>query len=307
MRRPTARVLAAAIAVAASLGAGSVAPAAAQEWRNFRAARQAGSIETLEVELLYGAGRVSIEPSEAPFLYDARIRYDTDRFQPVRGWTEDDGHGRLRLAMKSVDDDTDAATIRLEDWDLDFDLDQLRRTGDAAGTLDFKLHPGVPTSLRLGIGAAEARLSLGDLSLTALEVLTGASQTSVSFDRPNRVRMTNLTLHAGAAEFDAEELGNARFDHLEFHGAIGDVTLDFSGEWERSATAEVKMGLGGLKIRVPRDIGVRIERSSLLMALDAKDFVKDGNSYVSPNWDSAEIRLDIELEAALGAVEVERL
>jgi len=306
MRKRTGRGLATALVVAASLGAAG-SPVAAQEWRDFRAARQAGSIETLEVELLYGAGRLSIGPSEAPFLYDAHIRYDTDRFQPVRGWTEEDGHGRLRLAMKSIGDDRDDATIRLEDWDDDFDLDRLRRTGDAAGTLDFELHPGIPTALRIGIGAAASRLGLGDLSLTTLEVLTGASKTELVFDRPNRVRMSNLTLHAGAAQFEAEGLGNARFDHLEFHGAIGDVTLDFSGAWERSATAEIKMGLGGLKIRVPRGIGVRIERSSLLMALNAEGFAKNGNSYVSPNWDTAEIRLDIELEAALGAVEVERI
>lgn len=285
----------------------SAVPAMGQEWRDFRAARQAGAVESLEVELLYGAGRLSVSPSETPFLYDARVRYDTERFQPLRGWTTEGTRGRLRLALTSVDDETGPATIRLEDWDLDFDFDDLRHSGDELGTLDFELHPEVPTDLRLGIGAARSRMEFGGLSLTSVEVLTGASKTEIEFSEPNRVRMSEITLKAGAADFEAEGLGNARFDRLEFKGAIGNVMLDFSGDWERSATAEITMGVGELTLRVPRDIGVRILRSSLLMTLDAEGFDRVDKAYMTPNWDTAEIRLDIELEAAFGSVKVERL
>jgi hypothetical protein len=282
-------------------------PASAQQWRDFRAARQAGPIESLEVELLYGAGRLTVTRSETPFLYDARVHYDTERFQPLRGWSTQGDRGRLRLALTSVDDETGPATIRLENWDLDWDFDDLRHTGDELGTLDFELHPGIPTDLRLGVGAAMSRLDLGDLSLTSLEILTGASQTDVSFSEPNRVRMSSLTFKVGAAEFKAEGLGNARFDRLEFTGAIGNVTLDFSGAWEQDASAEIKMGVGELKLRVPRDIGVRIERSSLLITLDAVGFERVDGAYVTPNWDTADVQLEIELEAAFGTVKIERI
>jgi hypothetical protein len=66
------------------------------------------------------------------------------------------------------------------------------------------------------------------------------------------------------------------------------------------------MGIGDLKIRVPSEIGVRIRRNSLLIGLDAVGFSKVGKEYFSPNWDTATIRLDIALDAALGTVEVER-
>ena len=94
---------------------------------------------------------------------------------------------------------------------------------------------------------------------------------------------------------------------MEFSGAIGGVLLDFSGEWERDASATVKMGVGELKIRVPRDLGVRIERKSFLIALDAEDFVRVDDAYISPNFDTAGHRLVIRLEAALGSVEIERI
>ncbi|MDH3733793.1 MAG: LiaF-related protein [Gemmatimonadota bacterium] len=290
-----------------ALIAASVGPIAAQDWRDFRAARQSADVESMQVELLYGAGRLFVKPSGSSFLYDARIRYDTERFQPLRGWTIEGDRGHLRLALTSVGDERGQATIRLEEWDLDFDFDDLRFRDDEAGELNLELHPDVPTDLRLEIGAAASRLDLGGLSLTSFELLTGASKTEVVFGDPNRERMSELVFKVGAAEFDASGLGNARFDRMEFVGAIGDVRLDFSGEWERSATAEIKMGVGELNLRVPREIGVRIERSSLLIALDAPGFTKVDRSYESENWNTAEIKLEIVLEAAFGAVEVERI
>lgn len=283
------------------------APAAAQRWRDFRAARQAGDTQSLEVELIYGAGRLRVSPSDAPYLYDARVRYDASRFRPLRGWTREGGRGHLRIAITSVEDADGPATVHLDEWDVDVDFDDLRRRGDELGRVDLSLHPAVITDLKLLVGAASADLDLGGLSLHSLEFATGASETDISFDTPNRVRMERLSLRAGAAEFEAHDLGNARFDRLEFDGAIGDVLLDLSGEWEANATAAIKMGIGELTIRVPRGIGVRIERSSVLISLDAPGFERTDRTYVTPNWDTADIRLEIQLEAAFGSVEVERL
>ena len=86
---------------------------------------------------------------------------------------------------------------------------------------------------------------------------------------------------------------------------MGDVVLDFSGEWTRSAEADIKMMLGELVIRVPRDIGVRIERKGFA-SLTAEDFEKVGDVYLSPNWTSAPVKLEIHLMAGVGTVEVER-
>jgi len=281
-------------------------PALSQEWRDFRSARQAGHVTSLEVELVYGAGTLSVDASESPFLYDAKVRYDTRRFTPLRGWSADGARGRLQLALTSADDESASATIRREDWDLDFDVGDLRRSGDQRGRFDFALNPSIPTDLKLRVGAAASRLQLGGLSLTSFELLTGASNTEIRFSTPNRVRMSNLTLKAGAADFEASGLGNARFEHLAFSGAIGDAVLDFLGEWERSATATIQMGVGELTLRVPRDIGVRVERSSLLLSLDAGDFEKVDGVYFSPNWEATTVRLEIDLEAAFGSVKIER-
>ncbi len=304
--RAAARVPGALLTLGLTLGFGPTAePAAAQDWREFRAARQAGDLGSLSVELLYGVGRLDVGASQTPFLYDARLRYDSERFLPVRHWTVGEDGGRLRIALTSADPADDAGTIRLDDWDLQLDLDDLKSVGDERGQLELRLHPGVPTRLRLGFGAARARLELGGLSIASLRVETGASDTDLSFGAPNRVRMDALELKAGAAEFRAVGLGNARFGEFSFEGGVGDVLLDFTGVWRESARGSIKVGLGQVRLRVPPEIGVRIHRKSILAGFEAPGFEKVGDAYRTPNWETAATRFEIQLEAALGAIEVE--
>lgn len=283
------------------------APLSGQEWKEFRTARQIGDLETLEVEILYGAGRLSIAPADEGLLYDVRMRYDAERFAPVRSWTSSEGSGQLAVSLRSEGSEGEAATAVLDDIDLELDLEDLRRLDDSAGRLTVRLGSSVSADLHVAVGAAEGQLELGGLSLARLELETGASQTHLTFDRPNAVRMEDLQLKAGAAAFRAEKLGNANFERFRFDGGVGDVTLDFDGEWRESGTARVKMGLGALRLRFPRDLAVRIERRSLLSSFDAEGFTRVGEGYQTANWETADIRLELELDAIFGAVTVERL
>lgn len=294
------------LAIAALGATAPLTPAGAQEWRDFRAARQAEGYTSLDAEIVYGIGHLTITRSNRSFLYDVRMRYDAAKFLPVRSWDAEGQRGKLRLALTSsgvTDDEDGRVGVQLDDFDLK--LDDLTRIGDSDSRLALQLNAGVPTHLRVRAGASENRLELGGLSLTGLDVATGASSTHISFEESNLNRMAELTLKAGAAEFRAEKLGNARFDHLRFQGGIGDVTLDFTGAWEQDATAVISMKLGELTLRLPSDIGVRIRRKSLLLAFDAEGFTQSGNAYETSNWETADVRLEIELDAAVGAVDVD--
>ncbi len=282
---------------------GSVTPLAAQDWRDFRTARQPGDLEALEIELMYAGGRLDVSASETQLLYDARLRYDAERSLPRREWRRAGRTGHLRLTTSSPEDrrDADDATGF---GDPELELEDLPRDADAAGRLDLSLNSSVPTDLRLGIGAGRARLNLGGAHLTAVELITGASDVEVGFARENRAAMELLSIKSGATAFMAENLGNARFRRLEFYGFVGDVVLDFSGSWRSSAEAEIRMGLGELLMRVPAHIGVRVRRSGLA-SLSAANFEKVGDYWLSPNWETARVRLEVTLVAGLGSVIVE--
>ena len=114
-------------------------------------------------------------------------------------------------------------------------------------------------------------------------------------------------LKTGAAEVLVEQLGNARCRHIEVVGGVADITLDFTGEWDASVvtTAEIKLGIGALKLRFPEDLGVELELSRLLASFEPTGFAKHGSHYVSRNYDTAAVKLHLDVKAVLGDISVE--
>lgn len=266
------------------------AAAAAQQpdWAELQFRRQADGVRSLDVQIEYAAGELDVGPAEPGLLYDLDLRYDARRLRPDRSWDVAGDAGRLALRLGPAEDG-------FGDWEVD---------GEEAGRLRLGLGPDVATALTIEVGAAKARVRLGGIPLTALTYRTGASSTEISFDVPNPERMTRMELAAGAAEIEAKSLGNARFERLVFEGAVGDVTLDFRGSWESDAEAEISVGLGALRLVLPRGLGVEIEKKGLLAGFDPRGMEEVDGVWRTTDWEGASHRLRIRLRAAFGRIEV---
>jgi hypothetical protein len=167
------------------------------------------------------------------------------------------------------------------------------------------LSPRVNLAIALALGAVEAEVELGGLRVTSLDVKTGASRTMIRFSRPNAVRCEEARFSAGAAEVSIIGLGNSRCDEIEFEGGIGKVTLDFGGVWTSSSRVEVKMAVGELTLRLPRNAGVRIRMDKFLSSFEPAGLVRRGEAFESSNYAQTERHLDVELTTAMGGVDVE--
>ncbi len=258
------------------------------DWTELTARRQVDGVTSLEVSVEYVAGELEVGPADEGLLYDVDLRFDAARLQPDRTWEVRDGVGRFGLRLGTTEDD-----------DVDWKVGE-----HGAGRLHLGLSREIPASLTLEVGAADSRLDFGGIPLTGLVYRTGASRTEMTFSRPNPVRIARLELAAGAAEFEASGLGNARFDELEFEGAVGDVTLDFGGEWSGDAEAEISVGLGALRLVLPRGVGVRVEKSGFLAGFSPGGMQKVDGGWQTPGWDSAPHHLRIRLKAAFGKIDV---
>jgi len=69
--------------------------------------------------------------------------------------------------------------------------------------------------------------------------------------------------------------------------------------------AKINLGLGGLSLRFPEDLGVSITLNRFLASFDRTGFEKRGSTYVSAGFDDARTRLTIDLRAIVGDVGVE--
>lgn len=282
----------AAIALAALLALAGAAPAAGQSWRTVAVARQSRGQESLDISVKYAVGRFELKRGADELLYRLDSKYDEETFRLRSNYMESDGRGRLRV---DLDGGRDIEVKNIKDYDVE------------AGSLGLAISGAIPVALDIELGAAEADLDLGGLKLQRIRLETGASKTRVRFSEPSSEAVELCSFKAGAASFRIEELGNSGCRKISFSGGVGAMALDFFGEWSHDADGDIEVGLGTLEIRVPAELGVRIERSTFLMSFDAPGFVKRNGAWLSQNWDTAAHHLTLRISGALGTIRVARL
>ncbi len=256
--------------------------AQAQNRRTVTMSRQVENEQTLDVNVRYGAGRFSVGPAESGVLYHMQIEYDEDVFRPL---AEYEGSS-LRIGTESL-----GRRFRL-----------IRDRG--AGEMELALSRDVAMDLNLDFGAVQADIDLGGIHLTRLEINTGASQTQIDISEPNPETMSRASMDVGAAEFTVRNLGNLNTEVIEIDAGIGEIDLDFTGDWRQNARVSVDMGLGSLVLRFPRGLGVRLVKDTFLTSLDSEGLVKRGDAYYSLDYDDAEYQITVDVDAAFGSIRV---
>lgn len=244
--------------------------------------RQVTDEERLEVDVGYGAGELTIERGESDLLYRAVFNHDEAVATPRHSYR----NGRLDLGIRVNDRGRFGA----------------RRSVDSS--LDLWLPRNVPVDLRLDVGAAEADVDLSGIPLRGFEYNTGASKSEVRIDQANPERMASASVNAGAADLAIRGMGNLRADRVTVKAGVGSITLGLEGDWPEDGRVSVEMGVGSLELRIPADLGIRIHRESFLASIDADGFDRRGRTYLSRNWETAERRIDLEISAALGDIDV---
>lgn len=247
--------------------------------------RQVTDEEHLEVDVDFGKGKLAVGRGEANLLYRAVFDYDEAFAIPKHTY----GNGRLDIGID---------TRRQGRFGV-------RRSVDSS--LNLWLPGGIPIDLRLDFGATEADLNLSGIPIRRLEFNTGASKSELRIDEANRERMASASFNVGAAELTVRGMGNLRAERVTVKAGVGSVTLGLEGDWPRDARVSVEMGLGALEVRVPADLGVRIHQESVLASIDAEGFDRRGRSYLSRNWATAERRIQLEISAALGDIDIVRI
>jgi len=261
---------------------GSPERSAAQSWRNVTMSRQLSGESDMRVRIRYGAGRLSVRSAATGALYRMELRYDEDSFEPVAEYAED----RLELGVRGIG--------KHINWPGNHD----------SGEMKLTLARGVPMDLDMEFGAVRADVDLGGLQMTRLELSTGASESRIDISEPNRLRMSSAGFEVGAADFHVRNLGNLNAEIITVDAGVGKVVLDFRGQWEGDATVSVDMGLGALELRFPEGLGVRVIKNTFLTSLNSEGLRKRGDSFYSRDWDEAEHRITVTVDAVLGSIDV---
>jgi hypothetical protein len=99
-------------------------------------------------------------------------------------------------------------------------------------------------------------------------------------------------------------LGDLNLSKLSLDVGVGGANVDLTGDWRANLEASIKGGVGGLKVTLPRNVGVRVEAESGLGAVGAPGFNRDGDMYTNDAYGSSDVTLDIKVEVGMGGVEL---
>ena len=114
-----------------------------------------------------------------------------------------------------------------------------------------------------------------------------------------------LEANVGAADFtlDAEELS---LDRAVISAGAANISLRL-GDQSKESKITVKAGASDINIAVPTGLGVRVELATGLTGHDLADLKETGeNVWESTDYDTAEKKIDLRLEAGVSDIQLER-
>jgi len=233
-----------------------------------------GGQATLRADLDLTIGEVTMGIAEEGTLFQAEIDLPADGFTPAftsdTEETESGSQARVTLGLAG-----EPAGFR-----------------DLGGDLDWRVYvsPMHPLDLDLHLGAASADLELAGIPVRRLTLRTGVAKTRIGFGETNAEPLRRMEVFAGVGELSLEQLGNARFERLQFKGGVGRYRLDFTGEaMVPGAQASLEVGIATLDITLPDGVPIVLDApSSRISAVDvpAGLVTLGGGRYATPGADA---------------------
>ena len=171
--------------------------------------------------------------------------------------------------------------------------------------LTLRLTDKVPLDLEVITGVSDSRLEMTGLQVQRMHLVGGVGKTEISFDKPSLVALESFEAESGVGELIIHGLGNARVGRVDLKGGVGHAELDLTGELGETRTdVSLKVGVGEIKISIPRDADVDIEaEGSFLSNISAPGFDRNGRNYTHHGGGGAKIHINV--KSGVGGVEVE--
>lgn len=111
-----------------------------------------------------------------------------------------------------------------------------------------------------------------------------------------------IEMGAGGGDLDLDDLN---LTDLRIAMGAGSAEIDLTGDWERDLKVTIVGGVGGVRLRLPRDIGVRVDVDRGLGTVDATGFRREDDAYVNGAYGTSEVTLRVDVDVGVGGVELE--
>jgi hypothetical protein len=199
--------------------------------------------------------------------------------------------------------------IWVDQHDL-FDSDD-RNDGDNKRTavVDLELPSQPQLILKTKIKAGTIDFRMGALKLKEFVLKNWAGEIDLDFDQPNQIEMALIDVQCKIGEVYISNLGNAHCAAVNINSGIGELTVDFCGQYADEIVADIDLDLGETTIILPEatPIKMRISHSTFFSNVAYPDeFRKQGRYYYSQEYRQEQKALDLRISSGFGELNFRR-
>jgi len=270
---------------------------AGDEVREVREIPHKGEQE-LNVGINFGLGEMTLLAGTfKDLLHRSEITYSRELIKPVVEYKTLGNRGRLRLYTEDFKKDKIKNLKR-----RDHSSENLIRRNQ--WRMEFSKYVPVAFDIDLGLGRGE--MDFSSLKVTDLNLECGLSDVRLTFTEPNKEVIQSLVIQTGLGNVDAGGLGFANIERFQVECGLGSTTLNFDGNQRGNIKGKISVGLGTLRIGVPRGVGVEVETErSFLSSINLAGYDEiDKDIFRSRNWRESRYKIFLMVEIGLGSIDI---
>jgi len=114
----------------------------------------------------------------------------------------------------------------------------------------------------------------------------------------------DLSVDMGAGESDLD-LDSLDLTGLNLAMGAGETTVDLTGDYERDLAAAIEGGVGEATVRLPSQVGVRVNAEGGLGRINAEGLRREGEAYVNDAYGGSDVNLEVEVQGGVGEINLE--
>jgi len=114
----------------------------------------------------------------------------------------------------------------------------------------------------------------------------------------------DLRVDVGGGTSDLQ-LAGLSLTRLDVTLGAGIYMIDVSGDWRRDLDVSIDAGAADVSVRLPRDIGVRVEVDRGPATIEAAGLVQDGDLYTNDVYGFLNWTLHVNISAGIGRINLE--
>lgn len=208
--------------------------------------------------------------------------------------------GELQSESQSVDLG-DAQSVRVE---INLGAGELDLTGGAEKLLEADFTYNV-AKLQPEVEYTDSTLVVRQPEIKGMPALQGIEGFRNEWNlRLNDNVPMDLRLDIGAGRSDLQ-LASLSLTRLKINLGAGASTIDLSNSWARDLDVTIDAGAGDISLRLPEDVGVRVEVRTGLGTINAPGLIKDGEIYTNAAYGVSDVTLRVNVEAGVGQINLE--